>query len=36
MNVTDGIAVGDGSGVQRSVVAAGAPTFVFLEYDVES
>jgi hypothetical protein len=32
--MTDGVAVRNGPGVQRSVVAAGTPTVVFLGYDV--
>jgi hypothetical protein len=33
--MADGVAVGGGPGVQRSVVAAGTPTVVLLGYDVE-
>jgi hypothetical protein len=34
VNVTDGVAVGNGTGVQRSIVAAGTPTVVLLRHDV--
>jgi hypothetical protein len=34
VNVTDGVAVGNGMGVQRSIVAAGTSTFVLLRHDV--
>jgi hypothetical protein len=34
LNVTNWIAVGDGPGVQRSVVSAGAPAVVLLWHDV--
>jgi hypothetical protein len=33
MYVKDGIAVGNGSGVQRSVVSTGTPTVVFLGHN---
>jgi hypothetical protein len=34
MNMTDGVAVGDDTGVVYSVVAAWTPTVVFLGHDV--
>jgi hypothetical protein len=34
VDMTDGVAVGDGSGVEYSVVAAGTPTVVFLGHYV--
>jgi hypothetical protein len=35
VDVTDGVAIGNGPGVQRSIVAAGTPTVVLLRYDIE-
>jgi hypothetical protein len=35
VDVTDGIAVGDGSGVKSSVVTAWTPTVVLLGHDME-
>jgi hypothetical protein len=35
VDVTDGVAVGNGPGVQRFVVAAGTPSVVFLGHDVK-
>jgi hypothetical protein len=34
VDMSDGIAVGDGTGVQYSVVASGMPTVVLLGYDM--
>jgi hypothetical protein len=36
VDVMNGVAVRNGSGVQRAIVAAGTPTVVLLGYDVES
>jgi hypothetical protein len=36
VDMTDWVAVGNGSGVQRSVVAAGTPTVIPFWYDVKS
>jgi hypothetical protein len=33
-NVTDGVAVGTGTGVQRSIVTARTPTVVLLRHDM--
>jgi hypothetical protein len=35
MFVTDGIAIGNGSGVQRPIVSAGTPTIVLLGHDMQ-
>jgi hypothetical protein len=35
VNVTDGVAVGNGTGVQRSIVAAGIPTVVLFRHDMK-
>jgi hypothetical protein len=34
MNVTDGVAVGNGSGVQRSIVTTRTPTVALLGHDL--
>jgi hypothetical protein len=36
MAMTDGLAVGNGTGVEGSVIATGTPSVALLGYDVES